>query len=79
MVVFEGIEVKTICDLKETRILMNQVKVKTLTGSEGWWVSQWTKGVWLRKEIGDSRVFPVFVDDLEECYKWEVLEINEKL
>ena len=50
------------------------VKVKTDSGQIGYWKSQWNKGVWLTKEFGDAKVFPVYVDDLKYCLEWEVLE-----
>jgi len=56
---------------------MGSVRVKTPDGTEGWWVSQWPKGVWIRKEIGEGQVYPVFVEDLMECMEWDVLEVKE--
>jgi len=45
---------------------------------EGYWRSQWgytdgKAGVWLNKELEDSRIYPVFLDNLEECLEWEVI------
>lgn len=37
-----------------------------------YWASQWGKGVWGKKDLGDSRLFPLFVEDLRECLNWEV-------
>lgn len=67
---------QTVNELPEG-ISMSQVKVKTPDGTEGWWVSQWDKGVWLRKEKGETRIHPIFVNDLRECLTWEVVEIEK--
>ena len=50
------------------------IKVKTTSGQIGYWRSQWQKGVWLTdKPAGDTKVSPVFVDDIKEILEWEVL------
>lgn len=64
---------KKIKDLLQNKSL-GGVKVKTPEGFIGYWVSQWPQGVWLRKEIGDSEVHPVFVKSLKECLEWKVIE-----
>lgn len=56
---------------------LGKVKVRTPDGTEGWWVSQWAKGVWIRKEKADTRVHPIFVESLTECEDWEVLEVEK--
>jgi hypothetical protein len=50
------------------------VKVKTSNGTVGYWRSQWDKGVWLTESKGGSRIYPIFVNSLEECKEWEVLK-----
>lgn len=54
------------------------VKVRIPEGEEGWWESQWSKGVWLIKvppeTKGSRQVFPVFVEDLKETLEWEVIK-----
>lgn len=59
-------------DLK-TDISLEGIKVRTSTGQVGYWKSQWSKGVWLNEKIGDTKVVPAFVESLEECLDWEVL------
>lgn len=58
---------------------LGQVRVRTSDGQEGWWVSQWSKGVWLTdthpESTGTRRLRPVFMTDLAETLDWEVLEI----
>jgi len=51
------------------------IKVK-IPGSdtEGYWVSQWQKGVWLRYNKEDTQVHPQFITDLTECLEWEVID-----
>jgi len=43
-------------------------------GQSYYWASQWGKGVWGRKNLGDSRIHPLFCADLEEALEWEVVE-----
>jgi len=75
-IILEGKEIKTIADLPEGFGGLNKIKVKAPDGTIGWWVSQWNKGVWLRKEKGDNQVHPVFVENLEECLTWKIVEID---
>lgn len=57
---------------------MGNVKVRTPTGQEGWWVSQYSGGVWLTsispREPGPKTVVPVFVTNLKETLEWDVIE-----
>jgi len=78
-VIYDGKEIKTISDLPKGFGGLNKIKVIAPDGTIGWWVSQWDKGVWLRKEKGDSQVHPVFVEDLKEVLTWKILEIDETL
>ena len=50
------------------------IKVKTPNGVVGYWKSQWNQGVWLSSEIGGSRAYPQFVDNLYDCREWEITE-----
>jgi len=55
------------------------VKVKTSSGQVGYWYSQWQKGVWLKSDMSKGAVTPVFVEDLKECFNWEVVpEVKNK-
>ena len=38
-----------------------------------YWISQWGKGVWGKKNMDDTRVYPLFVDDIKDALEWEVL------
>lgn len=76
-VLYEGVEIKTIADLPKEFGGLDKIKVKAPDGTKGWWVSQWQKGVWLKEKKEDSRVLPIFVEDLKECLSWEVLEISK--
>lgn len=54
---------------------MSGMKVRTPEGFEGYWVSQWPKGVWLSKNSTLSgQMHPMFVHSLEECLEWEIIE-----
>lgn len=70
-------KITTVADLPKGT-MMGTVKVKTPgpEGITGWWVSQWDKGVWIRKEKGETRIHPVFVENLKECMDWEVVEVE---
>jgi len=57
-------------------ISLSTVIVKTPTGKIGYWKSQWDKGVWLSNGK-DGRIHPIFVDSLQECLDWEVIEDNK--
>lgn len=37
-----------------------------------YWVSQWGKGVWYRKDLYDSQIFPIFLEDLAEAKEFEL-------
>ena len=54
------------------------LKVKTTNGTVGYWKSQWDKGVWLMETLSSSRVFPIFVESLEECLEWEIEGVEDK-
>lgn len=57
---------------------MGGVKVRTPEGKEGWWKSQWERGVWLTPAPPGSpdrqQIIPQFVKSLRECLEWEVVE-----
>lgn len=58
-------------DLPENTNLRN-IKIKTLKGTIGIWISQWSAGVWLHKEDDpNGRVTPIF--DEGDPLEWEVL------
>ena len=51
------------------------IKVKTPNGEEGYWRSQWYKGVWLsNNKEGNGKITPIFVESLNECMEWEVID-----
>lgn len=75
---YKGQVINTIAELPKDFGGFDKIKVKSPCGTTGWWVSQWQKGVWLRKEKGDTRVHPVFVEDLKECLNWKIVEIDER-
>ena len=61
-----------------TNLLNIKVKVPDTISCEiheGYWQSQWSKGVWLAKTKNDLvQLYPVCIEDLKEILEWEVLE-----
>lgn len=39
-----------------------------------WWISQWDRGVWGKKDKSSSTITPIFVEDLSEVLDWEVVQ-----
>lgn len=64
--------------LKDYKGDLGGVKVKTPKGVIGYWKSQWQKGVWLSDGLS-SRIYPQFVNSLQDCLEWDVAEDNEKV
>lgn len=46
-------------------------------GKYYYWTSQWRKGVWGKKSIESSQIFPLFVNDLSEALEWELANQDE--
>lgn len=42
-------------------------------GQAYYWSSQWQKGVWGKKDLNSSQVFPLFCEDLKDALEWEVV------
>jgi hypothetical protein len=61
-------------DLDENKSLANVRFIYPGDGQKYYWRSQWAKGVWGKKNIGDSRIIPLFVDDLKDTLEWEVVD-----
>ncbi|MEK6880183.1 MAG: hypothetical protein AABY22_11265 [Nanoarchaeota archaeon] len=67
-------KIKTINDLPRN-ISLGGLKFKhPETGEACYWRSQWQKGVWYKKDLTSSQIFPLFVNDLKEALKFEVIE-----
>lgn len=43
-------------------------------GKVYYWASQWQKGVWGKKDLNSTQIFPLQVEELKECLEWEVVE-----
>lgn len=51
------------------------IKVRTPDGVEGYWVSQWQKGVFLgNNPEGGGEMTPVFIESLPEVLEWDIIE-----
>lgn len=59
--------------IKDHKGSLAGLKIKTTKGVVGYWKSQWNKGVWLSDGVTD-RIYPQFVENLQECLKWEITE-----
>jgi len=57
--------------VKDTTGSLGNRKVKTPKGIVGYWKSQWAKGVWLT-DGKTRRIYPQFIDKLEDTLKWEI-------
>jgi hypothetical protein len=61
-------------DLQANQSLKGVRFIYPKDGEEYYWVSQWAKGVWGRKEPSSLSIFPLHVDDLKETLEWEITE-----
>jgi hypothetical protein len=43
-------------------------------GQKYFWVSDWQKGVWGKKDLKSERIFPLFCGDLKDALEWEVVK-----
>lgn len=43
-------------------------------GQVYYWFSQWAKGVWGKKDLSSTQIFPLFCEEIEEALSWEVVE-----
>lgn len=53
------------------------------TKTTGCWYSQWgypdgKAGIWWKKNMEDTQVFPLFLDNLEEALEFDVVELEEE-
>jgi hypothetical protein len=67
-------EVKTINDLPKNISLGGIKFIHPETKEVCIWSGQWNQGVWYKKDINSSQIFPLFVDNLEDCLKFEIVE-----
>jgi hypothetical protein len=58
---------KRIKDLPPTVGLLGVRFIYPGDGKAYYWYSQWQKGVWGRKRMEDSQMFPLFCDDLKDA------------
>jgi len=65
---------KIINDLP-SNISLGGVKFKhPKTGEICVWHSQWEKGIWYKKNAQDTQIFPLFVKNLRDSLKFEVID-----
>lgn len=69
-------------DLPEHKNLEGVKFYDPITGTTGYWFSQWgykdgKAGIWYKKDLGSTRVFPLFLDKLEEALEFNVVKEGE--
>lgn len=64
-------------DLPQDSSLANIRFICPNDGQTYYWYSQWTKGVWGKKDINSGQIFPLVVDDLTEVLEWEIADETE--
>lgn len=72
-------KIKRIKDLPKTITLRGVHFRDPRTGITGYWYSQWgyengKAGVWFKKDMKETRTYPLFLDKLQEALEFEVLE-----
>jgi hypothetical protein len=45
-----------------------------MDGKPYYWFSEWRKGVWGKTNMASEKVFPLFVNELEDVLEWEVVK-----
>ena len=61
-------------DLPKSSSMSGVRFIYPLDGAKYYWVSQWHKGVWGKKQMKDTQIHPLFCDDLKETLEWEVVK-----
>lgn len=65
---------KKIKDLPKNESLRGVKFNDPKTGITGYWYSQWIKGIWWKKDMKSTFIFPLCLDDLKEALEFDVLE-----
>jgi hypothetical protein len=70
---------KKIKDLPEKGSLLGVKFHDPKTGTKGYWFSQWgyedgKAGVWWKKDMKSTQVFPLLLDNLKEALEFYVME-----
>lgn len=60
--------------LKAFKGNLNGIKIKTPKGVIGFWKSHWNAGVWLTETETSTRIYPQFINDLQDVLEWEITE-----
>lgn len=72
-------KVKRIKDLPPNISLRGVKFCDPKTGTTGFWYSQWgypdgKAGIWWKKDMKSTEIFPLFLDDLKEALNFKVME-----
>lgn len=67
-------------DLKDEISLEGMQFRDPKTGTTGFWYSQWgypegKAGIWFKKDMQSTAIFPLFLDKLEEALEFDVVEV----
>lgn len=78
----DSVIVKRIKDLP-SNISLTGVHFRTPDGVTGYWYSQWgyedgKAGVWYKKDMKSSAIFPYTMDKLMDALEWEVIDNKQK-
>ena len=65
--------IKRIKDLPEDADL-SKIRFKSPDGNIWYWYSQWEKGIWCKKNLSDTQIFPLFIDSLQNALEFEVVD-----
>ena len=71
--------IKYIKDLPENESLTGVRFYDPKSGTVGYWYSQWCydppgkAGIWWKEKMGDSRTYPLFLDQLKEALEFQVV------
>lgn len=53
------------------------------SGTKGYWISQWgyengKAGVWFKRDMKSTNIYPLFLDNLKEALEFEVIDDAKK-
>lgn len=63
---------RKIKDLPGDEVLDGQPFIHPQTGETCYWRSQWEKGVWFRKSLTETRVYPIELENAEDALEFEI-------
>jgi hypothetical protein len=61
-------------DLPKDQSLKDRAFYHPETGEVYYWNSHWNRGVWAKKNLSDTQVFPLIVANINETLEWDLVE-----